>query len=287
MDMISIHDLTLDRTLNPRMHGVDADIVEFYASMFQEVIWPPILVHRATNKLLDGWHRIEAAKRAGVYSLPVQWVDAEEHELFAYAVKANLGHGVHLTKEERLKAIARLQRESWNNDRIAEFLGCSPAMVQKTEKAEDLRIKFKVANHPGAVLPTESLIEVNRLPQEYHEEIAELACDVDAAPADVRRTVRAIKKGEVETAADIRRTMTDPEFAKARRAAQLPGLNDGNWLMTFATLADQLETTQISITPVEREAAISLFQRMRSWADRHLSRLGIEYTPPSLPFEEE
>ena len=281
MDTISIHDLLLDRTLNPRLHGVNQEVVEFYASIFKDVAWPPILVHRATNKLLDGWHRIEAAKRAGVYSVAVQWVDAPEEELFALAVKANMGHGVHLSKEERYTAIARLQREAWSNERIAAYLGCTPAMVGRTEKAEDLRIKYKVADHPGVTLPIESLIEVTKLPPEYQDEIAELACEVEAIPRDVRRTVRAIKKGEVETAGDIRRMMTDPEFAKARKNA-MPALGDGNWLMTFATLADQLETTQISITPMEHEAALALFTRVRTWADRQLSRLN-GTTPELFP----
>ncbi|HEY3376367.1 MAG TPA: ParB/RepB/Spo0J family partition protein [Armatimonadota bacterium] len=281
MEMISVHDIVLDRSLNPRLQGVDQEVVEHYASIFKEVVWPPILVDRATHKLLDGWHRVEAAKRASVYSLPVQWVDAQEDELFPLAVKANLGHGVHLNKEERYKAIARMQREGWGHERITGFLGCSMSMVEKTEKAEDLRIKFKVADHPGVMLPTETLVEVTRLPQEYFDEIAELACDVEATPSDVRRTVRAIKKGEVETPQDIRRVMTDPEFAKARRNGG-PTLDGDNWLMTFATLADQLETTQVSITPMEREAAASLFRRMRLWADRQLSRLGYEETPAML-----
>jgi hypothetical protein len=52
--------------------------------------------------------------------------------------------------------------------------------------------------------------------------------------------------------------------------------------MTFATLADQLETTQISITPMEHEAAVALFKRVRLWVDRQLSRLGVEETPSML-----
>ena len=274
MDMISLHDIVYDLSLNPRLHGVDDEMVEHYTTIFRDVAWPPILVDRATNKLLDGWHRIAAAKRSGVYSLAVQYIDAEEHELFAWAVKANLGHGVHLKKEERLKAIARLQRGSWNNERITEFLGCSAAMVNNTEKAEDLRIKYKVANSPAANLPTETLVEINRLPPEYQDDIVELTCELNAAPADVRRTVRAIKKGEVENPIEIRKTMADSEYLKARRAAQLPALAEGNWLMTFASLADQLEASQIAINPTEREAAITLFQRMRSWADHYLKMLG-------------
>lgn len=281
METISIHDLIFDRSLNPRLHGVDSDVVEFYATIFKDVVWPPILVDRATHKLLDGWHRVEAAKRVGVYTLAVQYVDAKEEELFALAVKANLGHGVHLAREERFKAIIRLQREAWTHERIAEFFGCSLKMIANTEKAEDLRVKFKVQELPGAALPTESLVEIIRLPQEYHDEVAALASEVEAAPADVRRAVRAIKKGEVEATQDIRRVMTDPEFAKSLKAGG-PAADSGDWMMTFATLADQLETTQIHITPVEREAAVALFRRVRAWADRQLSRMGLEETPTML-----
>jgi len=275
MDVISVHDLLLDRSLNPRRQAVDPDVVDHYASIFKETIWPPILVHRGTNKLLDGWHRVEAAKRAGVYTLPVLWADCTEEELFILAVKANLQHGLRLTREERYQAIARLQRESWTPERIAEVLGCALGMVDRTEKAEDLRIKYKVKSHPAAALPIESLVEITKLPEEFQDEIVELACEVEAAPADLRRTVRAVKKGEVETPQDIRRTMTDPEFLKARKAA-MPALADGNWLINFATVIDQMESTSFKITPVERDAALSLFRRLRGWADRQLALLGEE-----------
>lgn len=275
MEVISVHDLLLDRSLNPRKKGVDQEVVDHYASIFKEVIWPPILVHRGTNKLLDGWHRVEAAKRAGVYSLPVLWADAKEEELFILAVKANLGHGLRLTREERYQAIARLQRESWTPERIAEELGCALGMVDRTEKAEDLRIKYKVKSHPAAAMPIESLVEITKLPEEFQDEIVELACELEAAPADLRRTVRAVKKGEVETTQDIRRTMTDPEFLKMRKAAMSP-LADGNWMMNFATVIDQMESTSFKITPVERDAALSLFRRLRGWADRQLALLGEE-----------
>ena len=65
MDTISVHDLIFDRTLNPRRQAVDMEVVEYYSSIFKEVVWPPILVHQGTNKLIDGWHRVEAAKRGG------------------------------------------------------------------------------------------------------------------------------------------------------------------------------------------------------------------------------
>jgi len=281
VETISVHDLQLDRSFNPRLHGVDQEVVEHYASIFKEVIWPPILVDRASRRLIDGWHRVEAAKRVGVYSLPVQWVDAKEDELFALAIKANLAHGIRLSREERFKAIVRLQREGWTPDRIAEVLGVSEKMVDRTEKAEDLRIRFKVRDMPGAMLPTESLVEVVKLPDQFHEELAEIACDVEAAPGDVRRAVASIKRGDVETAQDIRRVMMDPEFAKARKVAAA-AMQEGGWLMTFATLVDQLEATPIGVSTTERDAATMLFRRMQNWAARQLMQLGVDETPAML-----
>lgn len=280
MDTISVHDIVFDRTLNPRLHGVDTEVVEFYASIFTEVVWPPILVHRGTHKLLDGWHRVEAAKRNGTYTMPVLWVDAPEEELFALAVKANLGHGLHLSREERYQAISRLQRESWTDERIAEFLGCSVGMVRRTEKAEDLRIKFKVNDHPGVMLPIESLVEVAKLPQEYHDELAALACEVEAAPTDIRRAVKAVKDGIVDTKGDIRHAMMDAEFVKARRNSINSG--NGNWLMTFATMVDQLEAAQITVTPPERDAALALFRRTRAWAEHQIMLFSQAQTPSML-----
>ncbi|MEI7833399.1 MAG: hypothetical protein WCJ56_09400, partial [bacterium] len=57
----------------------------------------------------------------------------------------------------------------------------------------------------------------------------------------------------------------------------MPALEvDGDWMMTFATLVDRMETRQLTIAPLERDAAVALFQRMRTWADRQLALLGAE-----------
>jgi ParB-like chromosome segregation protein Spo0J len=274
VDTISVHDLILDRSLNPRLGGVDQEVVAFYATIFHDVHWPPILVDRATHKLIDGWHRVEAAKRVGVYTLPVQWLEVPTDEHFALAVKANLAHGIRLSKEDRLQAIEHLIREGWTPERIANALGCSIGQVDKTEKATDLRAHFKVNEHPGAKLPLETLTEIIRLPREYQEEIAEMACDVEAAPADVRRAVRAIKKDVVESNEEIRRVMTDPEFGKARLKAK--DADTGQWLLTFATLVDQIETNGFTLSPDERDAAISLFARLRDWTNRQLKLIAPE-----------
>ncbi len=275
MDTVSVNDLVLDRALNPRLHGVDQEVVEFYAGIYQEVVWPPIAVDKATMKLLDGWHRVEAAKRAGVYSLPVLWVESKDDEQFAHAVKFNLGHGLRLSREERLKAVAKLAREGWTPERIVEFLGCTPILVKQAEAAEDLRSHFRATQHPGAMLPTESLAEVAKLEPVDRDGVAELICEVEAAPADVRRAVRAIRKELVESDADVKKALMDPEFVKLRaKAAEAAG--NGGWLYNFAGVLDQMEASNISISSTEHDAAVALFKRMRGWADKQLLALGAQ-----------
>lgn len=273
MDTVSVNDLVLDRALNPR-GGVDQEVVEFYAGIFHDVVWPAIVVDTATMKLLDGWHRVEAAKRAGVYALPVIFVEAKEDELYALAIKLNMNHGLRLSREERLRAVAKLGREGWTTERITEFLGCPASLVKLAEGAEDMRARFRAQQHPASMLPCETLAEVSKLDPVDMNDVADIICELEAAPADVRRTVRAIKKELVETNEDIRRAMADPEFVKLRQKAA--EASEGGWLMSFATVVDQMESTNIKVGSGEHEAAVALFRRMRAWADRQLVALGAE-----------
>jgi ParB-like chromosome segregation protein Spo0J len=272
MDKINVNDIICDRALNPRHEGIDQKVVDHYALLFREVIWPPVLVHRESRKLIDGWHRVEAAKRAQVYTIGVQYVDEPLENCFAIAVKANLGHGVALTKEDRFRAINKMLRQSWTPERISEALGIPRIMIDRTEKAENLRIGLRAENRPGANLSTESLAEVVRLPREDQVELADMAIEVSAKPGDVRRAVRAVKNDESISTAEVRKIMMDPEYAKMKKNANIT-MNGADLLMTFAQIVDQLDTAQYTLEPQEHDAAVTVFFRMREWLDRQISLL--------------
>ena len=272
MDTINVNELVLDNTLNPRLKGTNSEIVEYYAEIFDDVIWPPILVHRESLKLIDGFHRVAAAKKVGKYNFFVQYLEnIAEEELFAYAVKANLGHGANLSKEERYKAIHKLQRAGWTNEKIAELLNCGITTVNKTEEAENLRNKFRMTNYDCIGLETESLIELIKVPQ-YSEDIAEIAVELDSTPTDVRRAVKAVKNEVIEGNDEIKQALLNNEFVKHRLEAKK--MRDGNWLTNFAELVDKLEAASItSVREDEKQAAINIYTRVRDWSDKQIAIL--------------
>jgi hypothetical protein len=74
--------------------------------------WPPLLVGRYPDgrlQLLDGHHRLEAAKRLRLERVPCRIVAvAGVEEAFALAVKANLSHGLPYTPADRARNVAIL-----------------------------------------------------------------------------------------------------------------------------------------------------------------------------------
>ncbi|NRQ39757.1 ParB N-terminal domain-containing protein [Nonomuraea sp. NN258] len=69
---------------------------------------PPILVHRATLRVIDGIHRLKAARRRGDNKIAVLYFEGNEEEAFVRAVQENVAHGLPLTLAERKAAAGRI-----------------------------------------------------------------------------------------------------------------------------------------------------------------------------------
>ncbi|MFC7729983.1 hypothetical protein [Actinomadura keratinilytica] len=75
---------------------------------------PPILVHRRTMRVVDGMHRLRAARLQGRCEIGVRFVDGPDADVFVAAVRANIGHGLPLSLADREAAAARCRR-TWRN----------------------------------------------------------------------------------------------------------------------------------------------------------------------------
>ncbi|QIS10673.1 MULTISPECIES: ParB/RepB/Spo0J family partition protein [Nocardia] len=86
---------------------------------------PPILVHRGTMQLIDGAHRLQAAKSKGARVIRARFFDGTEQEAFVLAVRANIAHGMPLTTVDRKAAALRIMRmyPLWSDRKIAEVTG--------------------------------------------------------------------------------------------------------------------------------------------------------------------
>ncbi|MER7553674.1 ParB/RepB/Spo0J family partition protein [Streptomyces anulatus] len=69
---------------------------------------PPILVHRPTMRVIDGVHRLRAAKLRGYATIGVRFVDGTEEDAFVLAVRTNVTQGLPLTLADRTAAASRI-----------------------------------------------------------------------------------------------------------------------------------------------------------------------------------
>ncbi|PRY32428.1 ParB/RepB/Spo0J family partition protein [Umezawaea tangerina] len=113
----------------PRLTGTKDEHVDVLVGSGAEL--PPILVHRATMRVVDGMHRLRAAQRRGEDMIDVRYVDGSEDDLFVIAVRENIAHGLPLTLADRRAAAERIlmTRPTWSDRAIAASAGLSPKTV--------------------------------------------------------------------------------------------------------------------------------------------------------------
>ncbi|MEU0688532.1 ParB/RepB/Spo0J family partition protein [Streptomyces uncialis] len=89
-----------------RVAGSSPDHVSALAQCPDDL--PPILVHRPTMQVIDGVHRLRAAKLRGDATIGVRFVDGTEEDAFVLAVSVNVTQGLPLTLADRTAAATRI-----------------------------------------------------------------------------------------------------------------------------------------------------------------------------------
>ncbi|AXB48356.1 hypothetical protein A4R43_08300 [Amycolatopsis albispora] len=114
---------------SPRGEGESAEHVRTLAEVDGPL--PPIVVHRATLRVIDGMHRLRAACLRGEHKIAAVLFDGTEQEAFLLAVKLNTTHGLPLSQADRRAAATRILGEfpQWSDRAIASVAGVSPKTV--------------------------------------------------------------------------------------------------------------------------------------------------------------
>src|SRR3954454_2061179 len=73
---------------SPRLKGVDESHIRMLADI--EDILPPIIVHHETMTIIDGIHRIGAARLNGLKEIDVCFFHGSETDAFKLAVQMNV-----------------------------------------------------------------------------------------------------------------------------------------------------------------------------------------------------
>ncbi|WP_199434097.1 ParB/RepB/Spo0J family partition protein [Qaidamihabitans albus] len=207
VEFVPIH--TLRPADSPRLSGEDNQHAEVLAELGERV--PPIIVHRASMRVVDGMHRLRAAVIRQEDHIRVRFFDGEEVDAFRLAVTLNVMHGLPLTLADRRAAASRiLKAQPHLSDRsIARTAGLSPKTVgslrqqvlgdqdQSKRVGKDGRVRpaniaqgRRIASMLFAERPNASLREVARSagisPATARDVRARLDRDDDPVPARLR-----------------------------------------------------------------------------------------------------
>ncbi|WP_051203525.1 ParB/RepB/Spo0J family partition protein [Streptomyces thermolilacinus] len=120
---------------SPRTQGLDQEYVDALVALEAEL--PPIVVHHPSGRVVDGMHRLAAARARGDRSISAFLLDLPERSLFAVAVSLNIAHGKPLTHGDRLAAAARILRDNpaLSDRYVASFTALSPRTVSRVRRS--------------------------------------------------------------------------------------------------------------------------------------------------------
>lgn len=114
---------------SPRSSGVKPGHARLLAGLAGPL--PPIVVHRPTMRVIDGMHRLLAARLRGEREIEVRFFEGDEASAFVLAVQLNIAHGLPLSLADRKTAADRVlgMYPRWSDRAIASATGLSPHTV--------------------------------------------------------------------------------------------------------------------------------------------------------------
>jgi hypothetical protein len=114
---------------SPRLTGIDHGHVQALADLSGR--WPPLLVTRDGLVVVDGHHRLRAAKLLGLDVVRCTLFDGSPADAYVEAVRRNVSNGLPLTLRERKHAASTIleQHWDWSDRRIAEVCALSHGAV--------------------------------------------------------------------------------------------------------------------------------------------------------------
>lgn len=119
---------------SPRRSGPDRRHADALAEL--DDILPAIIVHGPSMRVIDGAHRVAAARERGDEEIPAVIYSGEEKDAFVIAVKMNVAHGLPLVRADRVAAAERivLSHPEWSNRMIASVSGVAAGTVGAVRK---------------------------------------------------------------------------------------------------------------------------------------------------------
>lgn len=123
------------KSLTPGMYlrqsGTNAGHVQLLLGAEGSSDLPPILVQENGWRVIDGLHRLEAAKLRGDQTIAARFLDCTDEEALVLAIKSNTTHGLPLSKADRVEGAKRVlaAHPDWSDRAIAGITGLSAKTI--------------------------------------------------------------------------------------------------------------------------------------------------------------
>lgn len=164
---------------------------------------PPIVVHRPTMRVVDGMHRLLAARARGDETIDVRFFDGSTEEAFVLAVRLNARHGLPLSRTDRVAAVIRIAstHPQWSDRAVAAVTGLSDKTVASIRRssAEVPPLNTRIGRD-GRVRPRNSaegrLRASSLLAAKPGASLREIAEEAGIAAATVRDVRERIERGQ-------------------------------------------------------------------------------------------
>lgn len=132
---VNLTDIVLDDRIYPRSGVSSINVARFVSALKTGVTFPPLVVEAGTLRLVDGWHRHSAYSQMDRATVEVvAKVYASEAELFADAVRLNIGHGQALDQYSINNAIIRLTKLGYTKEQVSEVIKLPIEKIERIER---------------------------------------------------------------------------------------------------------------------------------------------------------
>lgn len=239
---------------SPRLEGEDSAYARTLA--MTEGVLPPILVHHPTMRVIDGGHRLAAARLAGRDDIAVRLFHGSVEQADLLSVACNIIHGRPLSTSDRVFAAGRIvgNHPDWSDRSIASLTGLSAyrvAQIRKDGGSESSSGDTRVGQD-GRVRPLNAAegreLACRLMRQEPEASLRRIARQAGISPATVADVRRRLLRGDDPVPSRLRRHRTGGEPGKGSET-------DGG---RRAETADAVTGRERAAEVLEREPEASL-----------------------------
>jgi hypothetical protein len=161
--MFPVADIVFDATIYPRSGVSSTNVAKMIKAAEVGVRFPDIILEAETHRLVDGWHRCEVNKQRGVPEISaIERVYNTEGDLYADAVRLNIGHGLPLDIYSTRRAVIRLEEYGYTREAISDVIKVPLVEIDKIyrgfahdEHGAPVAVKGGLSHLGGRVLSQE------------------------------------------------------------------------------------------------------------------------------------